>query len=92
LARLAAHPHVGDVRQCGLMAGVELVQDRRTKQPYPWCEKRGYRVCGHALAEGVWLRPLGNVVVIMPPLAVRLDELDRICIAVERGIAVATSS
>ena len=44
------------------------------------------RVCDHARSEGVWLRPLGNVIVIMPPLAVTLDELDRICHAVERGI------
>jgi adenosylmethionine-8-amino-7-oxononanoate aminotransferase len=43
------------------------------------------------MTEGVWLRPLGNVVVIMPPLAISLDELDRICGAVERGIAVATA-
>lgn len=92
LARIAAHPHVGDVRQCGLMAGIELVQDRRRREPYPWAEKRGYRVCDHARSEGVWLRPLGNVVVIMPPLAIALPELDRICLAVERGIAVATEA
>jgi len=91
LSRLADHPHVGDVRQCGLMAGIELVQDRQTKRPYAWAEKRGYRVCDHALEQGVWLRPLGNVVVIMPPLAITLDELDRICHAVERGIERATS-
>lgn len=91
LSRLAAHPHVGDVRQCGLMAGVELVQDRASQQPYAWAEKRGYRVCDHARTEGVWLRPLGNVVVIMPPLAITLEELDRICAAVEHGIERATA-
>ncbi len=90
LARIAGHPHVGDVRQCGLMAGIELVQDRATSTPFPWGEKRGQRVCQHALTEGVWLRPLGNVVVILPPLAISLSELDRICQAVERGIASAT--
>ena len=90
LARLAEHPHVGDVRQCGLMAGVELVQDRQLAEPFPWAEKRGQRVCDAARAQGVWLRPLGNVVVIMPPLCVTLEELDRICLAVERGIQAAT--
>jgi adenosylmethionine-8-amino-7-oxononanoate aminotransferase len=90
LARIAGHPHVGDVRQCGLIAGIELVRDRESKEPFPWSEKRGIRVCQHALTEGVWLRPLGNVVVIMPPLAISLDELDRICGAVERGIEIAT--
>jgi adenosylmethionine-8-amino-7-oxononanoate aminotransferase len=48
-------------------------------------------VCDHALTEGVWLRPLGNVVVVFPPLAISLAELDRICEAVERGIPQATS-
>jgi adenosylmethionine-8-amino-7-oxononanoate aminotransferase len=90
LARIAAHPHVGDVRQRGLIAGVELVQDRETRQPYAWDEKRGIRVCEHARKLGVWLRPLGNVVVIMPPLAITLDELDTICFAMEAGIQVAT--
>jgi adenosylmethionine-8-amino-7-oxononanoate aminotransferase len=89
LARISDQPHVGDVRQCGLMAGIELVKDRNTKEPFPWAEKRGIRVCQHALSEGVWLRPLGNVVVILPPLAISLEELDRICTAVERGIAAA---
>jgi adenosylmethionine---8-amino-7-oxononanoate aminotransferase len=86
LARIAEHPHVGDVRQCGLIAGIELVRDRATKEPFPWAQQRGIRVCQRALSEGVWLRPLGNVVVIMPPLTISLDELDRICRAVERGI------
>ncbi len=91
LARIAELPHVGDVRHRGLIAGIELVRDRQAKQPYPWSEKRGIRVCQHALTEGVWLRPLGNVIVIMPPLAISLDELDRICTAVERGIATVSS-
>ena len=75
------------MRQRGLIAGIELVSDGQTKEPYPWEEKRGIRVCQHALSQGVWLRPLGNVLVIMPPLAISLDELDRICLAVEQGIA-----
>lgn len=86
LARIAQHPHVGDVRQRGLMAGIELVQDKATKQPFDWTEKRGMRVCQHAISQGVWLRPLGNVVVLMPPLAISLAELDRICFAAEAGI------
>ena len=89
LQRIAAHPHVGDVRQRGLVAGIELVADRETKQPFDWSERRGQLVCDHALTEGVWLRPLGNVIVIMPPLAIAMDELDRICTAVERGIEIA---
>ncbi len=86
LQRIAALPPVGHVRQCGLIAGIELVRDRATREPFPWEEKRGQRVCDYAKTEGVWLRPLGNVVVVMPPLAISLDELDRICGAIERGI------
>jgi adenosylmethionine-8-amino-7-oxononanoate aminotransferase len=91
LVRLTDHPHVGDIRQCGLIAGIEIVKNRETREPFPWDEKRGIRVCQQALQHGVWLRPLGNVVVIMPPLAISLAELDRICLAVEQGIEVATA-
>lgn len=86
LERIAQHPHVGHVRQRGLIGAIELVQDRATKQGFAWTEKRGLRVCEHAIQNGVWLRPLGNVVVLMPPLAVSLDELDQICRAAEAGI------
>lgn len=92
LSRLGKHSHVGDVRQRGLIAGVELVRDKAANEPYPWEERRGWQVCEAALAEGVLIRPLGNVVVILPPLAIRLDELDRICAAVERGIDQVTAS
>jgi adenosylmethionine-8-amino-7-oxononanoate aminotransferase len=86
LARIAQHPHVGDVRQRGMIGAIELVQDRTTKAPFDWTEKRGMRVCQAALAHGVWMRPLGNVLILMPPLAITLEELDRICHAAEAGI------
>lgn len=86
LQRIAHHPAVGDVRQVGLIAGIELVRDRATKEPFPWTERRGAAICNFALERGVWLRPLGNVVVILPPLAISLAELDQICLAVEAGI------
>ena len=98
IARLAEHleriknmPHVGHVRQCGLLAGIELVRDEQTKEPFPWQEKRGIRVCDHVRTEGVLLRPLGNVVVIIPPPAISMEELDRICVAVENGIRAAVT-
>jgi adenosylmethionine-8-amino-7-oxononanoate aminotransferase len=90
LARIGRLPHVGDVRQRGLIGAAELVRDRRAKAPYAWDERRGMRVCEHARGEGVWLRPLGDVIVLMPPLAITLDELDRIAVAAERGIVAAT--
>jgi adenosylmethionine---8-amino-7-oxononanoate aminotransferase len=91
LARIAKMPHVGDIRRRGMIAAIELVQDVATKQPYPWQERRGNRVCDHALTEGVWIRPLGNVVVVLPPLAISLEEIDRMMTAIERGITVATN-
>ena len=87
LQRIAQLPHVGDIRQLGFITGIELVRDRNTNEPFPWSERRGQQVCNFALTQGVWLRPLGNVVVIMPPLSVTLAELDQICLAVEAGIA-----
>jgi adenosylmethionine-8-amino-7-oxononanoate aminotransferase len=92
LARMKQLEHVGDVRQCGLIGAVELVRDKARQEPYPWPEKRGIRVCDYARTEGVLLRPLGNVLVIMPPLAISFEELDRICTAMERGIAYATAA
>jgi adenosylmethionine-8-amino-7-oxononanoate aminotransferase len=86
LQRIALLPHVGHTRQCGLMAGIELVRDVVTKEPFPWAEQRGSRVCQVAREHGVLLRPLGNVIVIMPPLAIELAQLDRIAAAVEAGI------
>jgi adenosylmethionine-8-amino-7-oxononanoate aminotransferase len=78
LARMAGLPCVGDVRQRGLMAGIELVEDRLTKRPFPAAARMGVRVCRAARARGVLLRPLGDVVVIMPPLAIELSLLDRL--------------
>jgi len=86
LAEFARLPAVGDVRQRGLIAGVELVGNRETREPLPWHERWGQRVCDHALSAGVWLRPLGNVLVIMPPLCITLDQIDRLAGAVRRGV------
>jgi adenosylmethionine-8-amino-7-oxononanoate aminotransferase len=91
LSRIGDLSHVGDVRQRGMIAGIELVRDRATGAPYDWAERRGIGVCKHARGEGVLVRPLGNVVVVMPPLAVSLDELDQICRSVERGIVAVTA-
>jgi adenosylmethionine-8-amino-7-oxononanoate aminotransferase len=86
LAKIAQLPHVGNVRQCGMIAAIELVRDFQTKEPFPWQEQWGKRICDYAMSEGVWIRPLGNVIVIMPPLAITMEQLDRIANAVERGI------
>ncbi len=86
LEQVAQLPPVGDVRQKGLLAGIELVRDRATKEPFPWEEQRGINVCMHARQRGVLLRPLGNVLVVMPPLAISLEEIDQLMDAIEYGI------
>jgi adenosylmethionine-8-amino-7-oxononanoate aminotransferase len=77
--RMAALPCVGDVRQQGMMAGIELVQDRTAKLPFPATKRVGERVCRMAREYGVLLRPLGDVIVVMPPLAIEIALLDRLC-------------
>jgi adenosylmethionine---8-amino-7-oxononanoate aminotransferase len=86
LSRIAKLPNVGEVRQCGFIAGIELVKNKATGEPFPWQERQGHAVCELAKRYGVLLRPLGDVIVIMPPLAITEAELDIICRAVETGI------
>jgi adenosylmethionine-8-amino-7-oxononanoate aminotransferase len=92
LADLAGHPQVGDVRQRGLMAGIELVQDRASQEPFPLASRTGHRVVLEARQLGAILRPLGDVIVLMPPLCIGLGELEELCRitfeAIRRGTAV----
>jgi len=60
-------PQVGDIRQNGLVAGIELVRDWRTRAPFAWRERAGMRVCEAMARHGVLTRPVGNVIVLMPP-------------------------
>lgn len=76
LCRLAEHPHVARTRQRGLIGALELTTDKSAGLPYPANERRAWRVCRETLAHGVWLRPLGDVLYIMPPLAISMEEID----------------
>ncbi len=67
--------HVGDVRQCGFMIGIELVEDRSLRKAYPPEKRVGAQVTQHVRNCGVILRPLGDVVVLMPPLSITSDEI-----------------
>ncbi len=79
LKRFKTLEHVGEVRQRGLVAGIELVLDRKTKRPYPWEAKMGIRVCQALREKGILLRPLGNVIVLLPPLSIDEEELTFLC-------------
>jgi adenosylmethionine-8-amino-7-oxononanoate aminotransferase len=82
--------HVGEVRQLGFMVGIELVRDKKRKEAYPFEEKIGIKVIQEARKRGVILRPLGNVIVLMPPLAISISELKRLLKVTYQSILAAT--
>jgi adenosylmethionine---8-amino-7-oxononanoate aminotransferase len=88
--QLEAHEHVTEVRQCGMIVAIEFAKDRRTREPYPWTERRGQRIYRYALDQGVLLRPIGNVVYFMPPYTVNETEMDLMVRVAAEGLELAT--
>lgn len=78
LETLRSLPAVGEIRQCGLMVGIELVRNRKTKEPFDPADRVGARVCMAIRKHGVILRPLGDTVVLMPPLSTQGQEIDHL--------------
>ena len=68
-------PHVGDIRLQGLMVGIELVRNKTTKEPYPLKTRIGHHIAAAARKRGLLIRPLGNVIVLLPPLSTSQDVL-----------------
>ncbi len=91
LRPLADLPHVGEVRQKGFMVGIELVKNRATRAAYPLEEQRGIRVGVEARARGLLIRPLGNVVVLMPPLSTTTGQLARMVRIVREAVEHVTA-
>lgn len=87
---LEDHAHVTEVRQCGMIVAIEFAKDRRTREPYPWTERRGQRIYRYSLDQGVLLRPIGNVVYFMPPYIVDEAEMDLMVRVAADGIELAT--
>jgi len=92
LKPIAELPHVGDVRQRGLMVGIELVASRETKQPFPASARVGWRVVDEARRRGAVIRPLGDVIVLMPPLAIPDDVLEELVRITGASIEAATAA
>ncbi|MDP9131991.1 MAG: adenosylmethionine--8-amino-7-oxononanoate transaminase [Nitrospirota bacterium] len=90
LRPLASLPHVGDIRQCGFMVGIELVQDRQTRSPYPLEQRVGYGVAQICRTQGLLLRPLGNILALVPPLSIRPRELTKMIAILHRAIIETT--
>ena len=86
VCRLAEHPHVACTRQRGLIAALELTPEKSTGVPYPAQQRRAWRVCREALARGVWIRPLADVLYVMPPLSITLDEIDHLMLTLASAI------
>ena len=70
-------PNVGDIRQAGLVAGIELVRDWRTRQPFALRERAGIRVCEAMARRGVLTRPIGNVIALLPPYCTTAAQLKK---------------
>jgi adenosylmethionine-8-amino-7-oxononanoate aminotransferase len=87
LGRLRGHPHVGDIRQCGLMAGIELVRRRDPDEPFDAKRRVARSLCLAAREHGLIIRPLGEVVILMPAPAMDLSTLGRMMDAVEATFA-----
>jgi len=81
---------VGDVRQCGLIVAIELVEDRESRRPYPLEARIGTKVCQEARDRGLLIRPLGNTIVLMPPLTIKMAELDRMLEITRESIRAVT--
>lgn len=82
--------HIGDVRQAGFMCGIELVQEKQSAQPFPWQRRIGYQVTLEMRKRGMLSRPLGDVVVFMPPLASTKEQLKQM-IHIMKDAIIATT-
>jgi adenosylmethionine-8-amino-7-oxononanoate aminotransferase len=86
LARFWDHPNVGDVRREGLIAAIEIVRDFETREPFPFADRIGHRVCEAARAHGLLTRPVGDVLILMPPYCSSEEQIAQMANALWRGL------
>jgi len=91
VSTLSDHPHVAEIRQTGMILAIEMIKNKQTHEAYSWQDRRGLKVYQHALANGVLLRPLGNVVYFMPPYVISEDEITLMADVAIEGIHLATA-
>ena len=84
------HAHVGDIRQTGMILAIEMVAQREPMIQYDWKQRRGMQVYQYAMAQGILLRPIGNVVYFMPPYVINSDEIKLMAKVAMAGIDLAT--
>ncbi|MBI2819848.1 MAG: adenosylmethionine--8-amino-7-oxononanoate transaminase [Acidobacteria bacterium] len=92
LAMLAELPHVADIRQWGFMTGIELVDDVASRKPFPPGQRIGKKVILEARKRGIILRPLGDVIILMPPLSTTAEQLRSLVNVIADSISAATRS
>ncbi|WP_226527313.1 adenosylmethionine--8-amino-7-oxononanoate transaminase [Metabacillus niabensis] len=91
LLGLDSHPHVGEIRQLGFMCGIELVQSKETKKPFPAEKRMGYHVSLKMRELGMLTRPIGDVIVFMPPLVSSNSELKAMVTIMKNAINEVTT-
>lgn len=82
--------HVADIRQCGLMMGIDIMADPAKRKPYPAELAVGHRICMAARSKGLIIRPLGDIVVFMPPLASTSEDIEHMLTIIEQAIVEVT--
>ena len=90
LKDLHGHPHVSDVRQHGMIAAIEMVKNKITKEPYDWKERRGMLAYQYGLKNNVLIRPLGNFIYFMPLYVIKKKEIDKVINVIKAAVDVAT--
>jgi 4-aminobutyrate--pyruvate transaminase len=86
LDRLKDHPLVGEVRSCGLMAGVELVADKATKRPFDPAKTVGAGTARMTEKHGAILRAIGDTIALCPPMIITAAEIDLIFDRFEKAL------
>jgi adenosylmethionine-8-amino-7-oxononanoate aminotransferase len=89
VAHLEGHPHVAEIRQCGMILAIEVMKDVAKREPWPFEERRGLRIYRLALERGALIRPLGTTVYFMPPYVIEPDEIDALARVATEGIELA---
>jgi len=78
--------HVGEIRQCGFIAGIDILADAKAGRSYAWTEQMGHRICRAARRHGLLTRPVGDTVVLMPPFCITEVQLRTAVSALAAGV------